>query len=171
MKINRKLSTIFSTLIFCACGYHLVGKETHLPESVSSIAIDIANNKTMESGLEQVFTQELILTFKTDGRVPVADKKTAPAILRSDLIKVNDSPVAFDKFGRANLVQITLTSRVYLIQAGTGKELWSSGIITQTEQYPVGNDFLANDRLRRQALAQACRRAAGIAVDQLASGF
>jgi outer membrane lipopolysaccharide assembly protein LptE/RlpB len=171
VKNNRKIFAVFFMLIFCACGYHLVGKETHLPEGVSSIAIDTANNKTMESGLEQNFTQELILTFKTDGRVPVADKKTAPAILHSDLIKVIDAPMAFDHFGRANLIQITFTSRVYLVQAGTGKELWSSGIITQTEQYPVGDDFLANDRLRRQALAQACRRAAGIAVDQLASGF
>ena len=171
MKIHRNFLAGLLALIFCACGYHLVGKETHLPEGVSSIAIDIAENKTMESGLEQTFTQELILAFKSDGRVPVTDKKGAPAVLHSDLLKVVDSPVAFDKFGRANLVQVAFYSRVYLVQAGTGKELWSSGIITETEQYPVGEDFLANDRLRKQALAQACRRAAGIAVDQLASGF
>lgn len=154
-----------------ACGYHLVGTETHLPPGVKTIAVDIARNQTGESGLEQNFTQALLLALKSDGRIKIDELKNSQAVLRSELSKVADQPVSYDKFGKANLIQVTLTARVYLVQTGTGKELWSSGAIVESEQYPEGDDFLVNDRLRRQALGQACRRISRIAIDQLASGF
>jgi len=166
---RANISPLILAIFIAACGYHLVGTETHLPPGVNTIAVDIAQNKTEESGLEQNFTQELILAIKSDGRIKIDDRKNSQAILRSELTSVSGQPISYDKFGRASLIQVTLTARVYLVQAQ--KELWSSGAISESEQYPEGDDFLANDRLRNQALVQAGRRISRIAIEQLASGF
>jgi len=171
MKIRVNFAAILFALALASCGYRLAGTETHPPAGMESVFIDIADNRTGESGLEQDFTQALVLAFKSDGRIKLTDKKDAQAVLKSELIDVLDQPVAFDRFGRANLVQVTVSSRVYLLRPGAGEKIWDSGIITETEQYPASDDFLANDALRGQALVQTCRRAAAIALDQLAGGF
>ena len=157
--------------ILSACGYQLVGKEAHLPEGVTQVAVATAENRTMEASLEITMTQNLLQALKSDGRINIASPKIADAILQAELIDAIDHPLSFDKFGRASLVQVTVTARVYLIRPGSGKNIWSSGEINENEQYPVGDDSLANDRLRNVALDQICQRISRIAVEKLATGF
>lgn len=166
-----KIAAIFGLSALSACGYQLVGKEAHLPAGVGQVAVAAARNKTMEASLEITMTQDLLQALKSDGRIRITSRKDADAILQSELIDAVDQPLAFDKFGRGTLVQVTVRARVYLTRPGSGKEIWSSGSIAEDEQYPVGDDYLANDRLRDIALGQVCQRISRIAVEKLATGF
>jgi len=162
---------LFFLFSLSACGYHLLGKEVNLPGGVSKIYVEPAHNKTMEPGLEQIFTQGLLEFMHADGRVQLAKKENADAILKSDLVELNEIPVAFDRYGRATLLQISLRAHSVLIATRENKKLWDSGSLIEREEYPVGDDFLQNDRLRKEALNQMSQRMSRILVELLTSGF
>jgi|GEM_PF-2789887 len=169
-----QLKTIIAFLLlpaFVACGYHLLGKEVNLPGGVKKVYVETARNKTMESGLEQIFTQKLMEHLRADGRVNLVNKSEAEAILRSELIQSEVHPLAFDKFGRVILQEIEISANVMLIATRENKTLWNSGIIREREQYPVSDDFLRNDQLRRGALIQASQRLSRTIVEMLTSDF
>ena len=170
----KRLAKFFAPVLLLAlfgCGYHVLGKETHLPEGVTSIAVAPTLNKTSEPETESYLTQALIRQLKSDGRLRVEDKKNAAAILHSELIAIDDRPLGYDRFGRANLMQVIVTGRVWLVSAQSSRELWSSGTLTETEQHPVSDNTVSNHELQELAMEQACSRMAKVAVDKLLSGF
>lgn len=171
MKTGPKFFAPFLLLALFGCGYHLLGKETRIPAGVTSIAVAPAKNNTDEPMLEPFLTQALIKQLKSDGRLKVEDDKNASAFLRSELIRIENQPLGYDRFGRANLMQVIIFARVYLTAADSGKELWSSGVLSETEQRPASDDTVSNKRLQELAMDQACRRLAKVAVDSLLSGF
>jgi len=170
-----KRPSVFFVLLFLpalfGCGYHVLGKDARLPEGVTSIAVAPALNKTAEPETESYLTQALIRQLKSDGRVRIEDKKNAAAILHSELIAIDDRPLGYDRFGRANLMQVIVTGRVWLVSAQSSRELWSSGTLTETEQHPVSDNTVSNHELQELAMEQACQRMAKVAVDKLLSGF
>jgi outer membrane lipopolysaccharide assembly protein LptE/RlpB len=170
----KHLPKFFALLLLSAlfgCGYHVLGRETHLPEGVTSVAVAPTLNKTNEPETETYLTQALIRELKSDGRLRVEDKKNASAVLHSELTAIDDRPLGYDRFGRANLMQVVVTGRVFLVSAESNKELWSSGVLTETEQHPVNDNTISNHELQERAMEQACQRMAKIAIDKLLSGF
>ena len=158
-------------LLVSACGYHLLGKEVHLPGGVSKIYVETAENKTMEDGLEQLFTQRLLEHLNADGRIKLVNKNEADGILKSEILKAQEMPLAFDKFGRVTLLQVEVSAQVILLASKENKKLWDSGILLEREEYPVGDDFLRNDRLRDSALDQISQRLSRTVVELLTSDF
>ena len=51
------LFLLLCVLSLPACGYQMVGKETHVPPGLSSVAIPTFKNRTYEPGIEIPFTQ------------------------------------------------------------------------------------------------------------------
>jgi len=158
-------------ICFFSCEYHLLGKEVHLPGEVSRIYVEPAQNKTLEAGLEQVFTQRLLEHLQADGRVKLVKQAEAEAILRSELLGTRDQPVSFDEFGRVALIQVEVSAIATLIAAKENKKLWDSGILREREEYPVGDNFLRNDQLRKMALNQASIRLSRVIVELLTGDF
>lgn len=157
--------------LISACGYRLVGEEINLPEGITQLAVAPAKNLTMEAKLEQFFTEALVEALRSDNRIKLVDKKQAQAILFSELIDLKEAPLAFDRFGRVSLIEIRLSLRANLKTIPEQKILWGSGIISASEQYPVGDDFLGNAHLRDKALKQICEKLALVISEQLLSGF
>jgi len=153
------------------CGYRLVGEEINLAGGITQLAIAPAKNLTMEAKLEQFFTEALVEALRSDNRMKLVDKKQAQAVLLSELIEVKEQALAFDQFGRVNLIEIRMSLRVHLEKISEPKNLWNSGVISMSEQYPVGDDFLVNAELRDKALKQICEKIALVISEQLVSGF
>ena len=96
-------SLISATLIFImvGCGYKMVGKETHLPPGISSIAIPTFKSKVLEPGIEIPFTQAFLNEFILDKRVKVVDRNEADAILEGVIKSYEYYSISYDRTGLA----------------------------------------------------------------------
>ncbi len=77
----EKLFFIVCLFLLLGCGYQLVGKETHVPPGLTSVAIPTFVNQTFEPGIEIHFTQGFLREFIRERRVKVLDRGDADSDL------------------------------------------------------------------------------------------
>ncbi|MDY0096164.1 MAG: LptE family protein, partial [Candidatus Vecturithrix sp.] len=73
-----------SLLLVAGCGYTLVG-QGNLPDHIKTIAIPIFVNKTLQDGVEEIITQQVIEQFVKGGKVRLVSEDNADAILRGTI--------------------------------------------------------------------------------------
>ena len=81
----RRFLSILCVFLITACGYQMVGKETHVPPGLSSVAIPTFRNGTYEPGIEIQFTQAFLTEFILDKRVKVVDRAQADSVLEGSI--------------------------------------------------------------------------------------
>ncbi|PIX22028.1 MAG: hypothetical protein COZ69_12140, partial [Deltaproteobacteria bacterium CG_4_8_14_3_um_filter_45_9] len=91
--------TFLCLFLLMGCGYQMVGKETHVPPGLNSIAIPTFKNQTFEPGIEVPFTQGFLKEFILDRRVKVVDRTGADSILEGIVKSFNIYSVSYDKAG------------------------------------------------------------------------
>jgi outer membrane lipopolysaccharide assembly protein LptE/RlpB len=144
--------------LLSACSYRLVRDGARLPAAgIESVAVPLSRNQTTEAGLEDAFTQALLERLRADGRVRVAPAGQAQAELRCTLKALEVGNSSYDRNGRETASQATLRAECRLVATDGGANIWSTGEVSASEQYPVGNDPLANESARAAALAEICR--------------
>ncbi len=144
--------------LLTACPYKLV-KESRksLPADLKTVFIPLARNGTIEAGLEDTFTRELIKTLRADGRISLTGPSTADAELRCRLEKLRTSPSSYSKQGRVIVERVSLQAQCRLVVPETDSTVWNSGDIIASEEYPVGPDYLNNERQKSAGLREVCR--------------
>src|SRR5512134_2040335 len=88
-------------LLLSACGYRMVGKETHVPLGLNSVAIPTFKNRTYEPGIEVPFTQAFLNEFILDRRVNVVNRAQADSLLEGSITDFRVYSVSYDQSGRA----------------------------------------------------------------------
>ena len=80
-------------LFFSACGYRFAGSG-NLPGGIQTVAIEILENRTTETGLENTITNDLIYEFSRKGRRVQKDSKKADAVLTGVIVseRINNFP-------------------------------------------------------------------------------
>ena len=153
------LAAGFSLLaLLSACSYHLVRDQARLPAAgIDSLSVPLARNQTIEAGLEDAFTQALLERLRADGRVPLAPVGQAKAELRCTLKALEVRNSSYNRTGREAAEQATVRAECRLVATDGGALIWTTGEISASEQYPVGNDPLANETARKAALTEICR--------------
>lgn len=141
-----------------ACGYRLAGPDSaRLPSAeIKSLAVPLARNLTIEAGLEDLFTMELIRALRADGRVPVVEPGRAATELRCSLTGLATRSAAYDESGRELAAQYSFKARCRLVAVSSGAEVWDTGELSAAEEYPVGNDPLQNEAAREAAFRKSC---------------
>ena len=168
---DKKLALGLTVLFLYACGYQLAKPPQYLSQNIQNLTIAKVENRTLEAGLEQIYTQSLIQTIKSYTNLNLTEKSIAQGILKAELVKLDYTPLGYDQFGRVNLLEINLSARLWLINAEDEKVIWSSGLMQVNEQYPVGDDFFSNYQLRRKALEEICSRLAKSQIELLLADF
>lgn len=149
---------ILFSLFSAGCPYQLVREgEVSLPGGIKSLAIPLAQNQTIEAGLDDMFTQELIKRFRSDGRVLILEPGMADAELRCQLLELKISPVGYTREGRVRAESAALSVECGLVAPSSGYRLWKTRRLTAAEEYPVGDDYLANEDQKARALLEVCR--------------
>lgn len=147
-------------LLSTACGYKLVGRETHLPQGVASIAIPTFKNRTLEPGIEILFTQAFLREFLRDQRVKVVCREEADAILEGVIKSYEYYSVAYDRSGLASeyrataLIDLTLRKR-------SGEVIWKENDLSETKTYRVSNVTALSESNKNRALREIAALAAG----------
>ncbi len=168
---NKKYSwtIIFLGIIFSACGYRFAG-EGNLPSNVKSIFIKIFENRTGETGVESIFTNDLIYEFTRDRKIVLRSSDKADAILTGVIKSMRIKTVS-----RENS-QTPLERRVQFavdlkLTDPNGSVIWSVNGVSANEEYNVAPDKHVTEQNRRVATAALSKRLAEKVYNDLTADF
>jgi hypothetical protein len=140
-----------SLFLLMACGYRMVGRETHVPPGITSIAVPTFVNQTFEPGIEVPFTQGFLREFIRDQRVKVVGRNEADSILEGVIKSFQLYSVSYDRSGialeyRAGVVvDLTLKKR-------TGETLWREKDLFDSRTYRTSVDILVGESNKALAI-------------------
>jgi len=146
----------FSFFVPLGCGYQMVGKETHVPPGLNSLAVPTFKNQTFEPGIEVSFTQGFLKEFIRDRRVNVVDRKEADSILEGAIKAFYIFSVSYDKSGLALEYEIRVVLDLSL-KKRTGEVLWEEKNFSETRWFRASSDVLTNEANKATALQQIGR--------------
>jgi len=152
LNVIRKILLLLSVfLLAMGCGYRMVGKETHLPPGITSIAVPTFVNQTFEPGIEVPFTQGFLREFIRDQRVKVTGRNEADSILEGVIKSFYLYSVAYDRSGVAleyrAAVVIDLT-----LKKSTGETLWREKGLSDQRTYRTSSDILVTESNKAAAV-------------------
>ena len=133
------------------CAYSFTGAS--VPAHWKSIAIPLFDDESNfgQPSLREDLTNMLIQKFQQDNTMQLADRQSANVELRGAIISIiADQPIAVAQGAQASKLQVSLKTRVKLIDHITNKEVWSKDF-TATGDYPAASGQSG----REQGLLQA----------------
>jgi outer membrane lipopolysaccharide assembly protein LptE/RlpB len=149
----KKFLPIFCMVLTWGCGYQLVGRETHLPPGISSLAIPTFINRTLEPGIEVPFTQAFLREFILDRRVKVVERKEADSFLEGVIRSYSYHSVSYDRSGLVLEYQMTVIVDLTL-KKPSGEILWIEKNLTETTWYRASSNVLINEANKDAALQE-----------------
>ena len=134
----------------------MVGKKTHVPPGLNSVAIPTFKNQTFEPGIEIPFTQAFLREFIQERRVNVVDRAEADSVLEGIIKQFSIYSVSYDKSGfvmeyQTNVVlDLTLKDRA-------GKVIWEEKEISETRWFRASSSVLTNEANKQAAIQDTGR--------------
>jgi len=160
---------IIVALFFSACGYRFAGSG-NLPEGIQTIAIDIFENRTTETGLENTITNDLIYEFTRKGRSVQKNSKKADAILTGVIESERISTISrqSQQSALARRVEITVNLK---LTGSDGRVKWSASNVSASEDYDVATDRQVTDINKRKAIENLSKKLAERVYNRLTEDF
>jgi len=155
----RTCSGLFSLIcvaLLLGCGYQMVGKETHVPPGLNSVAIPTFINQTFEPGIEVPFTQAFLKEFIQDRRVKVVDRKEADSLLEGVIKSFEIYSVSYDRSGFAQEYQTNVVMDLTL-KKQTGEILWREKDLMERRWFRASSNVLVNETNKAAAIQEAGR--------------
>lgn len=160
MSLAKKLVPILCLVLITGCGYQMVGKETHVPPDLTSVAIPTFQNKTFEPGIEIQFTQAFLKEFILDKRVKVVTRTEADSILEGVIVSFTVYSVAYNRAGYVSQYETAVVMDLTL-KDRAGKVLWEEKNLSETTWFRASSSGLINETNKQAAIQEAGRLAAG----------
>jgi outer membrane lipopolysaccharide assembly protein LptE/RlpB len=160
---------IFIAIFLTACGYHFSGSGS-LPEKVQTVAVDMLKNRTTETGLENIITNDLINEFVRKGRSVEKNSKKADAVLSGVIESSRITTISRQAQQSAVARQVQLAVSLKLTSRD-GRVIWSASGISDYEAYNVGADSYATDINKRQAIQTLSQRLVEKVYNRLTENF
>jgi len=139
--------------LLLGCGYQLVGKETHVPPGLTSVAIPTFANQTFEPGIEVPLTKGFLKEFIQDRRVRVVDRSEADSVLEGAIKSLQIYSVAYDPSGLATEYQTTVVIDLVL-KKRNGETLWVERDVSETRWYKASSAVLISESSKAAAIEQ-----------------
>ena len=150
-----------------ACGYRFMGSG-NFPSGIKYVFIAILENRTNETGLENIVTEDLIYEFTRNRRATSREK--ADAVLSGVLNTMNTETISHR--GRHTSLERRVTVSVDLKLTGTdGLEIWSVKGVSANEAYDVTTDKLETEQKRRVAISALSKRLSEKIYNRLTDDF
>ena len=169
-KIIWMIITIACLVSFTSCGYRFAGSGGP-PQGVEKLFIQLLENKTTESDVGILITNELKNEFIQKYRGVLVDRERADAVLSGVVAGVRTETVS----RRGTLT--SLERRVYMtidltLKSSGSQGLWYAKGITASDTYTVvSGDKEDTERNKRDELQDLARRLAEISFNRLSDDF
>lgn len=121
------------------CAYSFTGAS--VPAHWKAISIPLFDDESNfgQPSLREDLTNMLIQKFQQDNTLQLANKQSANVELRGVIISIiADQPIAVSQGAQASKLQVSVKTRVKLIDHVTNKEVWSKDF-TATGDYPAAS--------------------------------
>ena len=166
-------SLIAATLmaLFFGCGYHFSGSGS-LPAGVTRVFIAMLENRSAETGVESLFTNDLIYEFTRNRKESlVQERSSADGILTGTIASLAVNNISRSSVSTATERRVTGTLKLRL-ESPEGRILWASGNIVERQAYTVvdGNKT-ATDQNKSDAIAVLSSRLAESAFNRMTDDF
>jgi hypothetical protein len=167
IKIKHRRIIFWVLVFFWACGYRFPGGG-NLPAGVTKVFIEIFENRTNETGLENIITRDLIYEFTRNGKEAARGKADAilsgvcesirvEAIARTDVLSVEERRVIIT-------VALQLTDL-------DGEVIWSEKGMSGNEAYDVSTNKQETELNRRAAITLISKRLSERIFNRLTDDF
>ncbi len=169
--INRyHIWLILLLWIFCSnCGYRFTGSGS-FPAGVKTVFITILKNHTSETGMENVFTNDIVYEFTRNRKGALAAMDKADAILHGVIKSMSIETISRKgintSFERRVAVAVSLN-----LKDREGRVIWSAESISAKEAYDVASDKIATEKNRRDAISALSKRVAEKIYNSLTDNF
>jgi outer membrane lipopolysaccharide assembly protein LptE/RlpB len=145
-------------MMICGCGYHFTGGGD-FPFQVKRIFVPVFENKTGETGIETVITNDFIYELTRNSKVSVVEKETADAVLWGVITSVSTQTIS------RSGTQTPLERRVRMfvdlkLTDRQGKVLWATRGFSDDESYEVLRDKFTTENNKRDAIKILSKRIA-----------
>jgi len=160
---------IFILLFFSACGYRFAGGG-NLPGGIQTIAIEIFQNRTPETGLENTLTNGLIYEFTRKGRSVQKNSKKADAVLTGVIESERITTISrqAEQSPLARRVEIIVNLK---LTGSDGGIKWSASGVSAFEEYDVAMDKQATEINKRRAIENLSKKLAEKVHNRLTDNF
>jgi len=173
-------SRVRSLVLLCAallaltgCGYHAVGRASHLPQDVKVLAVPVFVNQTQTYRIEQMLTRDVVreLIGRTHYRV-VTDAYPSPdATLNGTVLSAQANPLTYDaQSGRISSAMVTVTMKVSLVDH-SGHVLFENQNYSFRQQYQVSREVTSFFEEGTPALQRLSQDFARTLVSDILEGF
>ena len=145
-------------LSLTACGYHFSGGG-ELPEGIKKLSIGIFKNKSGETGIETLVTNDLVNQFTRFENVRIVERDQAEAILTGTIKASRIRTIAHESPSQPAERRITLFLDVELTSPD-GKKLWAANDISASDSYEVAPEKRRTEQNKKSAIAVLSERLA-----------
>jgi outer membrane lipopolysaccharide assembly protein LptE/RlpB len=159
------------TTILISCGYHFAGGG-NFPAGVTRIFIPMLENRTAETGVERVFTNDLIYEFTRSRKDSLAKNRSdADGILTGVIAGLGVTNISRSSVSTATERRVIGTLNLQL-ESPEGRVFWKSGGIIEEEDYEVDSESkTATNQNKSEAIAELSRKMAQSAFTRLTDDF
>ena len=130
-------------VMLSGCGYT---RHTVLPRNIKTIYVETVKNKlnveqiyAYQQGLEMDITNAVIRRLQQDGTVKVVEQKKADAILKTDLLSLDQEGLRFTSLEGVAQYRLFIVVRLKLVDAKTNDLIWEEPNFTGSNEYYVTN--------------------------------
>jgi len=107
-----------------ACGYHLSGKGSLVPEGAKTIAVPAFINSTNEPYVDVEVTKAVVDEFIADGRLRIVDVEAADLALRGSVVKYDVAALSYTSDSYVQQYRVRIVVNASLEDLRTKKTLW-----------------------------------------------
>jgi hypothetical protein len=132
---------LVAAMAFSGCGYT---RKTVLPRNMKTIYIETVKNKldpetlyAYQPGVEMNITNAVIQRLQMDGTLKVVEQKKADAILKTDLLSLDQEGLRFNSLEGVSQYRLFMVVRLELVDAKTGDVIWEEPNFSGSTEYYV----------------------------------
>lgn len=141
-----------------------------MPEGIKSVSIKILENRTSETGAENIFTNDLIYEITNRGKVVLTKEGNADGIL-TGVIKSMRVHAISRRDSYSSLERRVIFTLNLKLTDPTGRVIWSAKDLSANEDYIVSSDKQTTESNRRKAITTLSKRLAEKVYNRLTDNF
>jgi len=128
-------AALLAVLALAACGYHLSGTGTTVPESARTIRVALFTNHTRETGLEVRLHRAVEDEFRRQGTLRIVTEDDADLVLSGDIRRFTSVPVAFSATDEAVQYQGIMQVSLRLTERESGHLLFENKLLQESQDF------------------------------------
>jgi len=148
----------FALILTTACGYHFSGGG-ELPGGIRTVSISIFENRSGETGIETILTNDLVNQFTRFDTVRIVGKDQAEAILTGTIRSARTRTIAHKSPSQPTERRITLFLNVAM-HSPDGRPIWSAKDIAASDSFEMASDKRRTGQNKKSAIAKLSERLA-----------